>query len=534
MKRIGIDAHCHIFNASDLPAAKFTATVILKLEERLPSGLEHLAKWLTWFVVEQISKKAPDGKSEIKHLNNSSKAGAANLLKLRQLSAEQQFITDMQDGVNELLNSEDRDARELGIILSQELGDLTGAGSSEFVDLIEGADSLSAPFLPLARFSSRRGWFAYIKDFLWFLRQLRYDNAEKMFALYGGANRVNLIAPALIDYSFWLQKAKNSKDTMDTSTPLEDQIKVMEVVNRVSKGVIHAYAPYDPLRDVEQKGRSLKVVQDAIAKHGFVGVKVYPPMGFQAWGNESLDFWIPETNNVKWRKSLGRELDQRLRAFYEWCLEKDVPILTHSNSTVLSRSEYADRPSPKHWGHLLEHSGIPGIEKLRVLMGHFGGFGDEHPNPKNEKEKLESERIKEWTDEILRLCLKFDNIYADLSYHEIVLDDTARARYTRQLKAMVAGPGVGMKMKLCYGSDWVMLARQPDNEFYRDRMEEAIRNAGFGAAGVANVMGHNALRFLGLSPNLTGGQRLEKYYRTKSVSPPCWWESAKSTNLIES
>ena len=528
MNRVGVDAHCHIFNASDLPAAEFTATVILKLEERLPPGLEHLAKWLTKFAVNQLKNGAPTGKEEIKRLSKGLKSSPSALLELSEIPSEQALLADLKKGIDELLGSEDRDERELGFILRQEMGGLMELDAQQFTKTFPADNVLGAPFLPLARFDGRRGWFAYIKDFLWFLRCHRYSNGQKMFALYGGANRVNLIAPALIDYEFWLRKAKNAQDSMDTTTPLEDQLEVMQMVNRVSKGVIHAYAPYDPLRDVEQKGRALKVVQDAIHKYGFVGVKMYPPMGFQAWGNDGLEYFIPGEPSKKWRANLGRELDGRLRTFYEWCVQENVPILTHSNSTVLSHSSYYDRPNPKHWGRLLEHSGIPGIENLRVLMGHFGGFGDMQLNPKNENGKRENQRIKEWTDEIVRLCSNFPNIYADLSYHEVVLDDAAQSRYARQLGALVAGSGAGMKRKICYGSDWVMLAKQQENEFYRDRMEEVMRMAGLGKTEVADVMGHNALRFLGLQADGKGRMRLENYYRRRKIDSPFWWNAAAS------
>ncbi|MCB1093442.1 MAG: amidohydrolase family protein, partial [Verrucomicrobiae bacterium] len=282
------------------------------------------------------------------------------------------------------------------------------------------------------------------------------------------------------------------------------------------------------------KGRALKIAQEGVREFGCIGVKMYPPMGFQAWGNEGLPFWIPGKPPKKkylWRASLGKELDARLRKFYEWCLAEDVPILTHSNATVLSRYDYYDRPNPVHWGRLLEKSGIPGIKNLRVLMGHFGGFGDEHPDPKDEKEELENKLIRARVAEIARLCLKFPNIYADLSYHEGILEGATRVRYARQLKALVTGPGDPLKKKLCYGSDWVMLARQPDNEYYRDTMESVIsRDVGMSKTETLDVMGHNALRFLGVTSDGQQRERLANFYKSQKMSEPEWFNEAREVD----
>lgn len=535
MKRIGVDAHCHIFNASDLPAAEFTATVVLGLDESLPPGLKHLAKALTKLAVKALSSPAPSGKEEIKVLQGGSKGIQKALVALSEIRSKHDWMVQLGGLLLEFRKSDDPHERELAGLFMEELGESLGTAGTESLKLLNGADFLSAPFLPLAK-SGLRGawdWIRATNEFLWILRCHRYSNGRKMISLYGGEGRVNLIAPALIDYEFWLRKRKNDSDTMDTRTPLEDQFKVMQVVNQKSGGVIHAYAPYDPLRDVEQNGRALRVAQEAVRKYGFIGVKLYPPMGFQAWGNEGKDFYLPggsgNTSDKKWRKSLGKELDASLRKLYEWCVAEDVPILVHTNSSVLSRSDYADRPNPKYWGELLEKSGIQGIENLRVLMGHFGGFGDENPDPKTAKELARNKQIQEWSGEIIRLCLKFPNIYVDISYHDAVLEGDTRTRYAASLKKILTGATSAMRRKLCYGSDWVMLARQPGNEFYRDRMEDVMaKDIGLSPQETADVMGHNALRFLGLTGSLQGANRLEEFYQKNKLRTPVWSKDARS------
>ena len=64
---------------------------------------------------------------------------------------------------------------------------------------------------------------------------------------------------------------------------------------------------------------SLSFVQVAVAKHGAVGVKLYPPMGFAALGNAGLPvgFWdasqIPQELKSQQLPDLGTQLDAALR-----------------------------------------------------------------------------------------------------------------------------------------------------------------------------------------------------------------------------
>jgi hypothetical protein len=100
---------------------------------------------------------------------------------------------------------------------------------------------------------------------------------------------VDLMVTSLVDYDWWLALGKKTK------TSLQDQVLVMEQISIVTRGQVHALVPFDPLREVAflagkgSKYSSLQLVQDAIENRGCIGVKLYPPMGFAPYGNASLD-----------------------------------------------------------------------------------------------------------------------------------------------------------------------------------------------------------------------------------------------------
>ena len=52
--------------------------------------------------------------------------------------------------------------------------------------------------------------------------------------------------------------------------------------------------PHKPRTDIERDGQSFKLVRRAIEERCFVGVKLYPPMGFRPLGNNSpVDTGLP-------------------------------------------------------------------------------------------------------------------------------------------------------------------------------------------------------------------------------------------------
>ena len=101
-----------------------------------------------------------------------------------------------------------------------------------------------------------------------------------------------LIAPALVDYSRWLQER--------VASPFRDQIRLMGMISARDQGpAVHGYAPFDPLHEVYFRKASaagvdheyepaLGLAADAIDNHGFLGVKLSPPMGFRPTGNAEV------------------------------------------------------------------------------------------------------------------------------------------------------------------------------------------------------------------------------------------------------
>jgi hypothetical protein len=119
----------------------------------------------------------------------------------------------------------------------------------------------------------------------------------------------------------------------------------------------------------------------SIGSHYFMGIKIYPPLGFDPWPED-----LTELAKVKY--------------MYEFTIENNIPITAHcSPGGFLVDDAYRDFSSPFKWATVLEN-----YPELRLNLAHFGG--EEKP---------------EWRDKILDLILEHDynNFYTDISYQGV-------------------------------------------------------------------------------------------------------------------
>jgi len=255
------------------------------------------------------------------------------------------------------------------------------------------------------------------------------DGAKLAFGPSGwdGGRRLRVYTPAMVDYDFWVQDlavarqncsarpdAQGDACPVISTTPLKLQNDVWSKVAAqfAQSGsepiVVHPLTAFDPLRYVvETRGRNmnspppgsaLALVKEAIETQGFVGVKVYPPMGFLPTGNSDMGSRLGEFKREAkrpWgnraRDALrsagfrdddeGREvdlqgaaLDGALDAFYRYCAAKNVPIMAHtsrSQGTFYDNAGWkaADLAAdPILWKPVLDK-----YPTLRLNMAHAGG-----------------------------------------------------------------------------------------------------------------------------------------------------------------
>ena len=139
---------------------------------------------------------------------------------------------------------------------------------------------------------------------------------------------------------------------------------------------VHGYAPFDPLREAlyrkrNESGKSpLDLIKRALTSEGFIGVKLYPPMGFLPYDNaKTLNSDFPKHLEPIFGKKLGVALDAVFDDFYCWCVAEQVPVLAHAADPNGADENYSKRARPDNWAVVTGK--FPGI---RVSLAHFGDF----------------------------------------------------------------------------------------------------------------------------------------------------------------
>ena len=277
---------------------------------------------------------------------------------------------------------------------------------------------------------------AHMLSFRWMaLRtyQICYSENTDAFGIDG-------VFGALVDFDYFLDGPPRSSR--------EDQVKLHSLLSKMSGGYMLPLVGYNPWTDIKREDESLLLVKKAVKEYGFVGVKIYPPIGYFPYGNSELG--MP---SKKPRPDDLRELDKKLEALFCWCADYGVPVMAHTGESM-GRDDPSDEfAKPEGWTKLLAR--FSGKTPPVINAGHFGGDNskDEH-HPKNWPRRF-AEIAKEPPGA---------NFYGDLGYWSALEEcdsnsdcDTAIQRLTEALKA-----NPDMVNRIMFGTDWFMLSKEPD------------------------------------------------------------------------
>jgi hypothetical protein len=599
-----IDTHCHLFNGTDIQLERFLlfthqdlsqrmVDLAQKLEEKIgPRGEVELAELV---VLARLSKCAEVGRaapcpanrriepeaaplsppgtqpeSARKHINqmrdrefNAAKKGIATSMAEHPPKSRNETTTD--ERLLKMLDAEDHPTFRTK--LEKATGDDAGAPAGPVVP--------AAPVeKPCGDGSNLGGELETVVDYFLpriALAQIYLDT----FCPPAGRN-VDLLFSVMVDYDWWLAKGESPV------TPLKMQVKLTEQISILSGGRIHGFAPFCPLREVahraghggEKRGwSSLEFVKDAVLKHGCIGVKLYPPMGFAAYGNAELDvpeappwdaseiaacdadparlplphpdFWARNPLLPEWVRDgktiayaddasderLGVRLDQALDALYTWCQEAEVPILAHTNTTNGVDCVYERLAVAAYWEKALAK-----YPRLRVNFGHLGGFDDELDRKKVAVPASSQQFIGMMGDggqaaagthtaggQTVGAPTTFAGAYADSAFDAVLL--SCHEQFVERFD--MAYNSSALPDRFMYGTDWSLMVHVGHNRRYLKDYEklmemEDANHAGPGRKPSEKFFGWNAVEYAGLEKTGQARQRLQAFYARYCLQQPEW------------
>jgi predicted TIM-barrel fold metal-dependent hydrolase len=468
-----VDVHCHVFNAADLPITGFLAHYIPYLSDvsdNVWTGPERFVRWLTNLLRDHaISKVTPDKTAELAFI-----AG---------LTAPAPAVPPIDPSLYKAV-------------------------------LDEAADKVAAiPILHLDR-QKARDTLERVVQLLNLVTHERARIAATMATVY---KEVDLFTPLLVDYDAW------SNDKPDVN--LVDQIAAHAAVARASTqdrigragARFHPFMAFDPLREVKQKMTGgeyrpygdarvfakgtkyelpvpgapqisppgaatggIELVRYAIEVAGFIGVKVYPPVGFAPLANERLN---ADNERLKGIPDAAKKLDLALRAFYAYCEAEEVPITAHTSGGNEYGLGFRDFVMPARWAPVLAE-----FPRLRLNFGHFGHEDGIDP-------EVGVAACGAWIRQAASLMDAYPNVYADMSNSALVYDDEYAKKYLDHVGNVFTRFPKAAK-KVMYGTDFWLNHLGPKADEFVTQFSTKLETK-FGPSQRADMMGPNALRFLG-------------------------------------
>lgn len=569
-----VDIHCHIFNAADVPAAAFVVNVAAR-----EYGFEDY-KYVVAFFVALLASGAPTPQEESQKLGGRNFAGLAPTPELSDAEFETKTLAALNtlasgatvdfspEGLSAaptLPNEPEvrllqrhripvspkdfrvggRRANAKAVALDYLLRKFGAAppvpaapGAATEIPNAPAFQSLqNSPALgALARTLTGKTQAASASDlldrFLILARiflDYRSANLRKLDRLFGAQSgaAARLYCPATIDYDTWVISADLDQQEQRPSAPLSDQAAIMAQIARDPRTdvLLNGYIAFDPLRAVVHRRSGstapspLDVVKAAVFESGFVGAKLYPPMGFRPWNNAGITDGFGPTAERAAPHLQGHELDGELAALYTFCAQNDVPILAHCSNSQTSFEGAGERAAPQYWEQLLSK---PEYRNLRVNLGHFGSLwcADSNRTPGSDEDQR-CEVAKSWPAYILGMLqpdssgnLRFPNLYFDIADVGDFTQPTYRAQLMDYLKRYLpADPQTRAKVlaHMLYGTDYMFLAMDPGLTDFAVAMENLAQDAAIGVA-VDGFLWRNARTFLGLSEGTKTTTRLRSFY----------------------
>lgn len=202
----------------------------------------------------------------------------------------------------------------------------------------------------------------------------------------------------------------------------------------------------------------LEIMRRALTERGFVGVKLYPSLGYDVTSDAMLEVY---------RESV------RLGA----------PLLQHTNKGGFVVSEDSFRQAdPVRWRPILERDEFA---DLKICFAHFGGGGQVTVRPLS---------ATSWAAVILEMMRGHPGVFADVSFHRKPMDSDAEAgRYFANLTDWLADPVTGER--ILFGTDfWLIRPRLSEASHWR------FYEDGLTGDQMEQMATANTHRFLGLPP----------------------------------
>ena len=318
------------------------------------------------------------------------------------------------------------------------------------------------------------------EDFFGFLGIGILDIPQILDKYHRKASAMDILVPLMMDMT-------HAYPGSLPETGFEAQCDIMSRLTLRARGRVMPFYAFDPRAE-----NALDKAKAAIESRGFIGIKLYPPLGFKPMGNAD------------------ERVEQNLLGLYAFCSNDrsdPIPITSHCSwsAGVYSNRKidhdglkafYRSLAAPVYWGPVLAE-----FPNLKINLAHFGGLGEWEALSKGEKPE------KEWIDPIIGFMKTHDHVYTDLSYNYL-----PTTRHAESYKRILLQKIHGVEHRVVFGTDYYMSRMLCDLDEFVAAYQDLLRDVFDRAAG------ENAIHFLRSEASKTFSPRF--FERNHAVLDP--------------
>jgi len=211
--------------------------------------------------------------------------------------------------------------------------------------------------------------------------------------------------------------------------PYNHQIPLISEVALSCRGRLMPFVMVDPRRE-----EAISWTKFALEDYGFLGVKMYPPLGYHPYHQDKF---------VNEQHENNKRINKTLEELYEYCQSKSIPITLHCGKGGAYTSELIrckdiamNLTNPRNWEKVLKE-----YPKLYLNFAHFGGdLHEQGPWSTKIKQLMENPEYK--------------NVYADLSFNDKALKRETKKQYFKILENDLDSETISER--IIFGTDWLM------------------------------------------------------------------------------
>lgn len=234
----------------------------------------------------------------------------------------------------------------------------------------------------------------------------------------------DIVVPLMMDM---ISASQVNKPGVNTGViPWDIQIERYSRCIRKYPFRVFPFIMFNPVRE-----NSYELVADAVRRQGFIGIKLYPAMGFYPEPEKNTFNNCHLSRNCK-QRHLCRRLKksfccERLEQLYRFADARSLPITVHAGYDSMQNIDVSANEAAEYTDIMGFENVLKNYPRIRINFAHFGGteyIVNFHKKDKKNRKGSSFKYSLKWRNQILQLMNEFNSehctrVFADVAANSL-------------------------------------------------------------------------------------------------------------------